>query len=165
MTPDGDMPMNDCTAAMNLMADRDPAAKRWADQTAELLRGYCREVHDCSPAESPFDEKLIFTAAWQLYRASAGSPCWSQLDPVELIARFAGDHPPNETLVNTTVVSLVAFYTFLVKHEHLSRTQARSVLATLQPLWLRACSWALAQLSVPPGDESPQRTQRAQRWN
>ena len=60
--------------------------------------------------------------------------------------------PVDETLRNTAVVSLMAFYSFLVKHRHLTSEMARPVFDQLRPLWLCACSWALAQLSSSPDD-------------
>jgi hypothetical protein len=136
------------TNQLTCFETNNPAAKRWAERTAELLAGYCLDVHDCGSEECPFEEQIIDSAAWQLWRGGGDTPCWGKLDVHRLMNRIADGARTDEPLWNSAVLTLVSFYCFLVKHEHLSRGKARHVMDQLNPLWQRACSWTMAQLAL-----------------
>ena len=133
----------------------DPAARKWIDENNRIFAAYCWEVHRCGPSECGADAIMIDTAAWQIWHDRVGTPCWSELDVERWLDRFAGTTPDDETRRHHAVITLHAFYCFLVKHQHLSRQQALKVVDQLEPLTARAVEQLLpALMAAGPADAS-----------
>ena len=62
--------MSELTHEIQTIGKQHRSVQRWARSTTEHLIGYCAEVHDSALGECPFDEHVLFVAAWQVWRES-----------------------------------------------------------------------------------------------
>ncbi len=124
----------------------DPAARAWIRATDELFAGYCQDVHGYGPSRCGLDAIVIDIAARQLWEERGDEPCWSKLDVQRWLDSVAGKGGDQEGWQHTAVITLNAFYCFLVKHHHLSRSKALKVVDQLEPLTARAMEHLLPQL-------------------
>lgn len=126
--------------ALAALAIQQPAAKSWSNRTSKLLKGYCREVFHDKPGKCPVDVEIIYSAAWHLWHATEGQPCWSKLDVQQWFDQVIDPPVDNERMRTNAAGTMSAFYCFLVKHKHLSPAHAEPIVNQLMPRFTQGLS-------------------------
>ncbi|MBW2525731.1 MAG: hypothetical protein JRI23_16225 [Deltaproteobacteria bacterium] len=118
------------------LKDADRAAT-WLRRAQELALEFVRDVYGdpidehCCPdcGFHPIDSTVVHITATEVWRHSRGRPCWSNLDVrawIELVSRLT-----DGGMLDNMLLSLQAFYTFLVKFGHVRPGKARPIFRKL----------------------------------
>ena len=110
----------------------DPRAEPWLDRATDLALEFYRDVNHEDDSWLGIDTAIIHIAAAVLWRTTGGKPCWSRLD-VDAWLQQLSALPNWEQLQENAVMTLLAFYCFLVKFGHLTSEQAIGVVEQIEP--------------------------------
>ncbi len=108
-----------------------PAHQAWIAAAAALALAFSIEVQGEDLQAHLRDGVLLQLAADLIWRDTAGDPSWAVLD----VEKFLRDHggPEGGRLYSDAVITVLAFCTWLVNHQHISYHDARPVFVTLEP--------------------------------
>ena len=118
---------------------RDPALDRWVSHTSKLVEAFTRDVHGDDAGVEALDSFFIHTAADLVWTRSASRPCWSHLDVHEWLALLAESPTWDPDLRAHAVLTIAAFFTFLLRYDYLDGALALGVLRSIEPD-VNACS-------------------------
>jgi hypothetical protein len=110
----------------------DPRAEPWLDLATDLALAFYRDLDPEDDSWLSIDTVIIHIAAAVAWHSTGGQPCWSRLD-VDVWLQQLGSLPNWAQLQENAVMTLLAFYCFLVKFGHLTSEQAIGVVEQLEP--------------------------------
>ncbi len=102
----------------------------WIDATAELAAAYSKRVHGPDESSAALDSFYLQIAADVVWTDSGGAPSWTTLDVERYLEQVIGVWSDQYV---TAVLTLTAFYDWLVEAGHHTRAEVEPVVTTLDP--------------------------------
>jgi hypothetical protein len=107
-----------------------PEQQAWIDATAELVTAYSKRVHGHDEEAAALDSFYLQIAAEVVWDDTGGEPSWTKLDVERYLEQVIGVWSDQYV---SAVLTLSAFYDWLVEAGHCTSAEVDPVVRMLDP--------------------------------